>query len=270
MLSSLRKLPGYRFAADLYHDLKNSSFKGKKGTDYYCPVCKSYWKSFRPIPHEWLTPLFASGWPYRLKDPETLNYENYACYGCGITDRDRLYILYFQKMLKGGSPLNVIEFAPTPPLSRFLRSVPGINLRTSDLYNEAADDMLDLQDLHKYSNNSFDIFICSHILEHVDDDIKAMKELHRILKPGGFGIAMVPIIPSVQTTVEDPSITDENTRMKLFGQKDHVRLYAKQDFISRLQSVGFKVQLHDEAYFGEEKFREYGITRKSVLYIVHK
>ncbi|MBK6634354.1 MAG: class I SAM-dependent methyltransferase [Chitinophagaceae bacterium] len=84
---------------------------------------------------------------------------------------------------------------------------------------EGVDDKLDLQDLHLYKDHSFDVFVCSHILEHVDDDIKAMKELYRILKPGGWGIAMVPIIESVTETHEDPSIKEENLRLKYFGQK---------------------------------------------------
>ena len=135
---------------------------------------------------------------------------------------------------------------------------------------EDVDDQLDLQDLHLYKDLSFDVFVCSHILEHVDDDIKAMKELYRILKPGGLGIAMVPIIESVIETKDDPSIKDENLRLKYFGQSNHVRLYAKLQFIQRLESVGFKVKLYGVDYFGEVLFEKSGITQKSVLYIVEK
>ncbi|MBK9533049.1 MAG: class I SAM-dependent methyltransferase [Chitinophagaceae bacterium] len=270
MYSSVKKTRLYRFAGRVYHKLQARQHLAGKGKGYYCPGCKKNWKSFRPLPEVWLKPLYESGWPYTVDDAETLNYKNYSCYGCGITDRDRLYILYFEKILEKNRHYNIIEFAPTPSLSRLLKKMPNVTHRTSDLFMEGVDDKLDLQDLHLYKDHSFDVFVCSHILEHVDDDIKAMKELYRILKPGGWGIAMVPIIESVTETHEDPSIKEENLRLKYFGQKDHVRLYAKADFIRRLESVGFMVKLYGVDYFGEAQFDRSGITRKSVLYIVEK
>jgi predicted SAM-dependent methyltransferase len=148
--------------------------------------------------------------------------------------------------------------------------MPNVTHRTTDLFMNDVDDKLDVQDLHLYKDHSFDVFICSHILEHVTDDIKSMKELYRILNPGGFGITMVPILKPVAITQEDPSITAETLRLKYFGQTDHVRLYAKQDFVERLQSVGFKVKLYTVDDFGKELFKKSGITQKSVLYVVEK
>ncbi|MCA1590570.1 MAG: class I SAM-dependent methyltransferase, partial [Acidobacteria bacterium] len=119
-----------------------------------------------------------------------------------MTDRDRLYALYLSKTIAEKGSVEIAEFAPTPALSRFLRSLPGVTLRTSDLYMPGVDDKLDLQDLDKYADESFDIFICSHMLEHVPDDIKAMRELFRITKRGGLGVAMVPIMKGVEATHE--------------------------------------------------------------------
>ncbi len=269
-INSIKKTKLYRLASRFYHNLETKRQLTGEGKGFYCPGCKQNWKHFRPIPQEWLKPLYKSGWPYTIDEAETLNHENYTCYGCGITDRDRLYILFFEKMLEKENHYDIVEFAPTPALSRLLKKMPNVAHRTSDLFMEDVDDKLDLQDLHLYKDNSFDVFICSHILEHVDDDIKAMKELYRILKPGGFGIAMVPIIQSVTETKEDPSIKDENLRLKYFGQLDHVRLYAKQDFIERLESVGFKCKLYGADYFGETLFNKSGIINKSLLYIVEK
>ena len=270
MYGSIRKTRLYRFAGRVYRKLETKQYLAGKGEGFYCPGCKQNWKSFRPIPEEWVKPLFASGWPYTGDDAETLNYKNYTCYSCGITDRDRLYILFFEKILEKNRHYNIIEFAPTPSLSRLLKKMPNVTHRTSDLFMEGVDDKLDLQDLHLYKDQSFDVFVCSHILEHVADDIKAMKELYRVLKPGGWGIVMVPIIEPVTETHDDPSIKDENLRLKYFGQGDHVRLYAKDDFIQRLESAGFKVKLYGVDYFGEALFDRSGITRKSVLYIVEK
>ena len=248
--------------------LKNQEIKKYQTEDdkeYYCIGCKKHWKRFRPFPKEWLEAVIESGWKY-----ETLNFENYTCYGCEMTDRDRLYALYLSGIIEQSGDISVVEFAPTEALSDFLRSFPNVSHRTSDLFMEGVDDKLDIQNLHKYKDESFDIFICSHILEHVDDDIKAMRELFRITKTGGLGIAMVPITAGVERTHEDPTIKDKKLRMKYFGQDDHVRLYAKNDFIERLKSVGFSVKLLDVEYFGQEIFEKNGITLKSILYIVNK
>jgi predicted SAM-dependent methyltransferase len=270
MFNNLKRSTIYKLAAKAYHSFKSSKYLAKKGTGFYCPGCKKYWKSFKPFPQEWLQGLTDSGWPYKPEDAETLNYEQYTCHGCGITDRDRLYILFLEKMLNRHKQHSILEFAPRPALSNFLKNMPNVMHRTSDLFMDEVDDKLDIQDMHLYNNNSFDIFICSHILEHVTDDIKAMKELYRILSPGGFGITMVPILEPVTETKEDPSITDTNLRLKYFGQADHVRLYAKQGFINRLASVGFKVKLYTVDDFGKELFQRSGITQKSVLYVVEK
>lgn len=270
MYNRFKKSTPYRFAVKAYHYLLSIPHLAKKGTGFYCPGCNNYWKSFKPFPQQWIQALHNSGWPYTLDEVETLNYKNYSCHRCGITDRDRLYILFFKKMLKSHQQYHILEFAPRPALSGFLQSLPNVIHRTTDLFMKEVDDQLDIQHLHLYENNRFDVFICSHILEHVADDKKAMKELYRILSPGGFGIVMVPILQPVTETVEDPSIKDENLRIKYFGQADHVRLYAKQDFMERLKSVGFKVKLYDVDYFGEAVFKKSGISKKSVLYVVEK
>ena len=270
LVAGLKKNKIYRAAKKIYQDHYIKNQLASEGEGFICPACKKNWKRFRPFPSKWAAALKNSGWPYVLDDAETLNHKNYTCYGCGITDRGRLYILFFERLIRNEQHYNVVEFAPIPALSTCLRNMPNVTYRTADLFMKGVDDKIDLQDMYLYDNNSFDIFICSHILEHVDDDLKAMKELFRILKPGGTGIAMVPIFESVTETREDPSIKDKNLRLKYFAQADHVRLYAKQDFIQRLESVGFRVKLYGQDYFGESLFEKSGITQKSVLYIVEK
>jgi len=132
------------------------------------------------------------------------------------------------------------------------------------------DDKVDITNMPGYSDGQFDFFICSHVLEHVTDDAKALQELHRILRPGGKGIVMVPIILSLNQTQEDPTVEDEAERWRRFGQNDHVRLYSKNDFIKRIEQAGFRTHQLGEEYFGEELFRRSGITRQSVLYVAEK
>jgi predicted SAM-dependent methyltransferase len=268
--NNARKNSLYRLVVRVYRTLEKKHHLANEGTGFYCPGCKRYWKSFRPFPQQWLKGLRDSGWPYEPEDVETLNYKNYSCYGCGITDRDRLYILFFEKILSKNKSYKILEFAPRLSLSNFLKGIPNVTHRTVDLLMSNVDDKLDIQDLYLYKDNTFNIFICSHVLEHVTDDIKAMKELYRILSPAGFGITMVPILQPVTVTREDPAVIDSKLKLQYFGQADHVRLYAKQQFIKRLESVGFKVKLYRANDFGKELFQKSGITQKSVLYVVEK
>jgi ubiquinone/menaquinone biosynthesis C-methylase UbiE len=121
-----------------------------------------------------------------------------------------------------------------------------------------------------YQDNQFDFLICSHVLEHVEDDRKALHELHRILKPGGQGILMVPVILSIEEVDEDPAIVDEGERWKRFGQFDHVRLYSKNGFVERVREGGFLVKQYGKEFFGEELFARTGISSQSILYVVTK
>jgi SAM-dependent methyltransferase len=246
------------------------NYKSESASDFFCIGCNKNWKSFKALPQIWFTDLKKAGWQYELDDSETLNHKSYSCYGCGITDRDRLYLMYLQKVIDQNREYNIVEFAPSPSLTAFLKKYQNVKVRTSDLFMEGVDDVLDLQNLYLYQGEQFDCFICSHILEHVDNDILAMQELYRITKLGGFGIAMVPILEKVIITKEDIINKDKSYRKQHFGQGDHVRLYAKHDFISRLESVGFKVKLLDANYFGKDNFEKNGISAKSVLYIVEK
>jgi SAM-dependent methyltransferase len=169
-----------------------------------------------------------------------------------------------------GKRKKLIDFAPSKSLSGFLKKFPFIDYRSADKYMDGVDDRVDLMQMDIYENDLFDIFICSHVLEHVDDDLKAMRELHRILKPGGWGIVMVPIDLNREKVYEDPSVKEEGLRWKHFGQNDHVRIYSKQGFRERLQLAGFTVKEFGAGYFGAESYSLHGIHPRSVLYTAEK
>ena len=146
-----------------------------------------------------------------------------------------------------------------------------MHYRSADLFQDNVDDKVDITDMNIYDDESFDIFICSHILEHVEDDIEAMKELFRITKPNGVGLCLVPIMLSLQSSVENEEyLKSEKLRWKYFGQGDHVRMYSKNDFVYRLQSVGFTVEQCGLDYFGKDIFESSGLDEKSILYVVKK
>jgi len=98
-----------------------------------------------------------------------------------------------------------------------------------------------------FNDHTFDVILCSHVLEHVQDDRKAISELYRVLKPGGWAILMVPIDLDRATTFEDPSVIDPKERERLFGQHDHVRWYGR-DFLTRLEQAGFIVRQETYAH----------------------
>jgi SAM-dependent methyltransferase len=108
------------------------------------------------------------------------------------------------------------------------------------------------------------------VIEHVPDDAKAMRELYRILKPGGWGITMVPIHLGITSTYEDSSIKDEAGRWKHFGKDDHLRVHSKHGFVGQLEAAGFNVQQLGSSHFGETRFLKAGIHPRSVLYVARK
>ena len=123
---------------------------------------------------------------------------------------------------------------------------------------------MDLTDL-QYEANSFDGIICSHVLEHIPDDKKAMEELFRVLKPGGWAALQVPLDEKRGQTYEDWSITTPEEREKAFGQWDHVRVYGR-DFGDRLRGVGFVVTVEssEREFGGDERFR-FGLGKESIF-----
>jgi SAM-dependent methyltransferase len=238
-----------------------------------CPVCQGSFRRFLPLPAFHEENLRRHGSHLKLDDAETLNLPDYSCPGCGASDRDRLIALFLAEKLPsvaGGGPCGVIEFAPSRPLSGFLRSFPGVRLRTADIAMGGVDDVVDISDMRGYSDGSFDVFVCSHVLEHVRDDGKALSELHRILRPGGVGVLLVPIFLSLTRVDEDPAASDEGERWRRFGQNDHMRAYSVDGFLERVAHAGFKVERLGIGHFGREVFRRHGITERSVLYAVSK
>jgi SAM-dependent methyltransferase len=248
------------------------------GGRQYCPVCRSRVRAFQPLPEFYRDNLAKHGWPFADQETETCNQPGYLCPSCQATDRDRLCALYLQDYLQGvhaDLATRMVDFAPSAPLSDFIRrqiarSGRNISYRTADAFAEGVDDKVDITELRSYQDGEFDFFICSHVLEHVPDDRKAIRELHRILRPGGKGILMVPIVLCVREIDEDPTVVDEGERWRRFGQFDHVRLYSKQGFIERVRAAGFLMHQLGQEFFGAKEFTRAGISAQSILYVVEK
>ncbi|WP_122665699.1 class I SAM-dependent methyltransferase [Pseudomonas viridiflava] len=237
-----------------------------------CPVCSNRFPNFYPFSPQQLKILHRLNVFYSADDFETLNLGQYSCPECTASDRDRLYALFASYLLKhpDGKPLRILDIAPAPVLSQFLRNLPNAVYRSADLFSPLADDIVDIMDMNIYADESFDFIVCSHVLEHVSDDSLAIAELHRVLARGGAAILMVPLLLTITETDEDPTEQSVDERWARFGQDDHVRLYAKQDFITRLKKGGFQVDELGTESFGSGTFKKHGITEQSVLYIGRK
>jgi hypothetical protein len=247
--------------------------RGMANSQYKCPVCEKSVSEFLPISSYYEENRKKYGHPFTFEDSETMNSKHYQCPHCGAADRDRLYVLYLRRVLKEApseKTIRLLDIAPSNPLKSFLVKQPNIKYLSADKYMEDVDIVIDITDMHTIQEQAFDIFICSHVLEHVIDDRMALIELFRILKPGGIGILMVPINLELTQIDEDPNIHDIGERWRRFGQHDHVRLYSKRGFMERVEEAGFLVNQYGIDFFGAEEFFCCGISKKSVLYIVGK
>lgn len=245
-----------------------------KSWRFRCPVCEEPVGGFAPLPSFYFKQLAANGSDLRIPDFETCHFEAYQCSHCGSTDRDRLYALYLAARLPLAqaeqAKIFLLDIAPSEALSGHIRRKYGIRYRTADLFQANVDDRVDVTSMSCYADGTFDAFICSHVLEHVSDDRKAMAELRRVLKSGGWGIAMVPISTALGEIRENPGETDERMRWKNFGQGDHVRIYSRNGFVQRLKDAGFQVQEFGADYFEPSRMDRFGLSRRSVLYVVEK
>jgi predicted SAM-dependent methyltransferase len=251
----------------LKQNLKLKTFIRKarfKGSKYYCPVCDSNIRKLRP--HGFNFPVLTEkniiGGGYRL---------NAQCPVCKSTDRERLLYLYLSnKTSLFTEQVKLLHVAPEPALSAVIEAHSNIDYLTADLNSDSVMVKMDITEID-YPDKFFDVIICNHVLEHIIDDSKAMNELYRVLKPGGWGILQVPMSLSLATTYEDSSITDPTEREQVFGQWDHVRIYAI-DYLDRLRQSGFQVDpfewWNDKAF--SDSNNKYGLLQDESIFVVSK
>lgn len=170
------------------------------------------------------------------------------CPRCLSLERHRvLWLFLVETGLLSGEP-SILHFAPELALQENLRSLPGVYYVGADLSpNSTAELRADITDI-PFDAGRFDYVICNHVLEHVPDDCRAMREIHRVLKPTGTAIMQHPVDAHREATFEDPSITSAQERLRLYGQRDHVRIYGR-DFPDRLHQAGFTVEIRD--FYGD-------------------
>lgn len=189
-----------------------------------CPMCGAKRRKF--LPYGYVT-----------------SREDALCPSCLSLERHRLIWLWLERhsSLFDSHP-TLLHIAPEVSLMRhFKRHYKGhTGYITADLESPLADMHFDVQHI-PMEDRSVDVVICNHLLEHVEDDAMALNELYRIMRPGGWGIMLVPEDRSRAVTFEDDTFTDPKERTRLFGQYDHRRLYGR-DYDDRLRRAGFEVE----------------------------
>ena len=185
-------------------------------------------------------------------------------------ERHRLLWLYLKNETDFfTAPKKVLHFAPEQAFYKRFRKMKHLEYVTTDLNSPLADVKADICDL-PFKDNEFDIIFCNHVLEHIPDDTKAMQELYRIMKPGGYGIFQIPQDLSRTKTFEDDTITDKAERARIFGQYDHVRIYGR-DYFEKLRSIGFEVEEVDyTATLSEVEVLRFCLAKGELIPVVRK
>jgi SAM-dependent methyltransferase len=196
--------------------------------------------------------------------------ENVLCPNCLSLERHRLiwyYLNHHTNLLS--QPNHLLHIAPEQCFYKKFKSLPQLKYVTADLESPLAEVKMDIQAM-PFADNTFDVVLCNHVLEHIPDDKKAMREILRVMKPNAWAILQVPMKAGAATTFEDATITDRKERALHFGQYDHLRLYGK-DYGAVLQSQGFEVEKVDiQKQIGPELTNKYRFMEGEILYIGRK
>jgi len=244
--------------------LRDVALVAHSGGNYVCPFCNYRARD-----------LFAVGSDVAvLKERDVIGggRRNVGCYKCGSEDRERLIYVYLKEKLglfNGDKGLAVLHVAPEKNLSKKLLEFGFSDYVCGDLFTEGYRYPAHVRNLSildiPFPDNYFDLIICNHVLEHIPDDLSAMRELNRVLKKGGQAILQVPISRNTRVTFEDFRIRGPQERKRVFGQSDHVRIYG-QDYVDRLARSGFDVQRINIS--GE--FSRFGLNRDEEIFVGRK
>lgn len=247
---ALRKIPRKYLQLVSHHVLKIVSLF-YRGKNVQCPICGITYRKF--LPYGRLNPR-----PNALC-PDSLSLE-----------RHRLMWLYLKEKTNFfTAPLKVLHVAPEICFLDIFKKMENLDYTTADIESPLADVKMDLHDI-PFDENTFDVVFCNHVMEHVDDDIRCMQEIHRVLKPGGWAIIQSPVNLSMEKTFEDSSITSPEEREKAFLQDDHLRLYGA-DYGERLRKGGFEVIEDDYVMqLPAETVKWYGLLPNEIIYFCQK
>ncbi len=241
--------------------LKRIYYRGNK---YVCPICNSELRTLTPIGRESIlyTELQIIGAGLRYA----------GCGVCGSTDKERLLFIYLKNLIENSEFTKkihkVLHVAPELSIKNLLNSSSNIIYRAGDYFAEGYSYPSDVEHLNientGFNDNSFDLIVCCHVLEHVNDDQRAINELFRILNYFGTAILQVPISMIINDTIEIEDKRSSLLNLHLYGQEDHLRLYGR-DYFEKLKNAGFEVE-----FVNVSNDVNYGLNKHEFLIIARK
>jgi SAM-dependent methyltransferase len=237
------------------------------GSSVECPFCKGRFRRFLPT-GVLERPFWKSDAGKRLLELDYITVANLRCPRCGSSERHRLAYYYLKNAVgfDALSGIKLLDVGPDEFVTRALFRRPDLDYTSVDLTRSNATHSMDVTDL-SFDDSTFDCIICYHVLEHVPDDGKAIAELFRVMKPGGWGILQVPIW--ADRTYEDPSIP-RSGYLEHYGHRDHVRRYGP-DYKTRLEVAGFDVTLDDYVRrLPRELVARHGLLETEDVYVCRK
>ena len=195
---------------------------------------------------------------------------NALCPSSLSLERHRLLWLYLQNKTNFFTdPIKLLHIAPEICYTDAFKNLKNLEYITGDIESPLATVKMDVLDI-PFDENSFDVVFCNHVMEHVESDIKAMKEILRVLRPGGWAIMQSPVYNYLEETLEDPTITDPSERERIYGQNDHLRKYGK-DYGDRIRSAGFEVKEDDYLNELDEETRKwYALPEEEIIFFGKK
>ncbi|NIX75690.1 class I SAM-dependent methyltransferase [Microvirga terricola] len=210
------------------------------GFSRQCYVCGARVRRFLPQGYGYslLERLQVVGGMYKVDD---------CCPVCHASDRDRLVKFYLERnVFNDGASPSITHIAPEKGLTKYIAGKAGARYIAGDidprryrhLNSVRRMDLLDIP----LESGSVDVFVCNHVLEHIVSDVSAMREIRRILSPRGIAILQVPLSLKLKKSIEGDGSETEEEKIRLYGQRDHVRIYTEADYTARLEAAGFLVE----------------------------
>ncbi|MCB8818939.1 class I SAM-dependent methyltransferase [Microvirga rosea] len=214
------------------------------GLTHQCYVCGARVRRLLPQGYGYpvLERLQVVGGMYKSDD---------RCPVCHAGERDRLVKFYLDRHVLNSPDRNftVVHIAPEKGLTKYFRSKPGIRYRLGDIEPQRYRHSTEVQKMNlleiPLESGSVDVFICNHVLEHIVDDLSAMREINRVLAPKGIAILQVPISLRLEETAEGDGTESEDEKLRRFGQRDHVRIYNEDGYRARLETAGFQIEYYN-------------------------
>ncbi|WP_019671575.1 class I SAM-dependent methyltransferase [Eudoraea adriatica] len=249
--------------------VKITSIFNKTGNKHKCYVCENTFNSFTK---------YGRGTKYLSEYMKKLNMvgsdiDNFGCPYCSAHDRERHLYMFFDriKLWEKISHSNILHFAPEKNLAEKIKSLnPKQHIRADFYPKQKNIEKIDATDI-PYDNNTFDLLLCNHVLEHIPNYFKAIQEIFRVLKPNGIAILQTPYSKLLSRNLEEENINTDEQRHFFYGENDHYRVFSEKQFFEDLKKVGFNLKIIKNSDFFDEKTSiYYGINAKEDLVQVIK